>query len=367
MLVACLALPLSNAGAQSDDDPDAERWDQSAFDLPQGKTKLQSDRDIVTVAGTFAYEKEFAVDTIESASVRVEQDPEADPPIPTECPMPDEIAIEGVERDQSAAVSVLTFSVQVVLPCNGPYIVIAHASATNAHEHEMRVSLGVSAPPGPVTELTSTPGANGVVDLQWEPPVPTPPDIVGYIIERAGPERTTAFADLSGTVTVREYADTTITRNGTYTYRVRAIRRAAVGTITGGPNNATTSTTEVTTAPTTTTTTTAPRFTQGTAAIPTVPPTRPTPSLPSPPTTGDPGFDDTIDYGERQPFDLPTTTLADPEFAGGSIVNEDEDSDTKRLLIPAAGASVLLVWAAHLFYVNRLAARLDLDEVPVVE
>lgn len=79
---------------------------------------------------------------------------------------------------------------------------------------------------------------------------------------------------------------------------------------------------------------------------------RPNSSRWRPPTTVDTGFDETLDYGEDG---RPTPTTGGNELAGeGQSVIRTEDEGA-GLLGPAAGALVLLGWAGHVAYLNRLA------------
>ena len=71
--------------------------------------------------------------------------------------------------------------------------------------------------------------------------------------------------------------------------------------------------------------------------------------MPSPPTTLDTGFNDELDYGDR---DIPEPG---EELAGEGQSVIQTDTEGAGLLGPVAGAMVLLGWAGHVAYLNRLA------------
>src|SRR3546814_14651511 len=64
-------------------------------------------------------------------------------------------------------------------------------------------------------------------------------------------------------------------------------------------------------------------------------------------------FRSTLDYGERSDSEL----AGDEPVAGQSIVRDEAEG--MGLAVPAAGALVMLGWAGHLLYLNRLAKQLS--------
>ncbi len=260
---------------------------------------------------------------------------------------------------------------ELALPCNGRWFVRATAEASDAGigdvvldaVHEVRL------PAPPVEVFSATTTETGEVRVDYETVDDLPPDALGYRVERAGPRTDDGFGSYEA-IAVRELGDrpqvTDAPEPGEYRYRVRTLRAAVDGPVASSLDGLEPATVEVVPVETTTTTasTTPPPRIGG--AIPRVPTSRPTVRL-SPPTTRDTGFLPELDFGG---VTLPSTTppgtagddLAGEELGGQSIVrDEDDDGLGAGLLVPAAGALVLLGWAGHLVYVNRLARVLDLE------
>lgn len=268
-------------------------------------------------------------------------------------------------------------------PCNGRFAVRASAEA-GFDTYDMVRPLVVTVPPVPVPSMQATVAGDdeapdprtgataadpAAVDVTWEPVDESAhPDFVGYRVQRAGPGDD-AFATVGDDVLgpdVRSFTDT-VEAPGTHRYRVQSLRGGADGidgtpipsldsetpatevVVEGPPARSTTSTTDPVgqAAPTTRTRLSLPQVDRGTNNA------SPKLTLPAPPTTLDTGFDDTLAYGEREGRD----ELPEPgtEFAGeGQSVIQTEDEGA-GLLGPVAGAMVLLGWAGHVAYLNRLA------------
>lgn len=95
------------------------------------------------------------------------------------------------------------------------------------------------------------------------------------------------------------------------------------------------------------------------AALPDEPGAR-TPSAPSdsgssPPTTTDTGFEDRLNFGDREPGgDDPV--LPEEDFAS-SVQRFTDDGEQQGMLVPVASALVLVLGALHLRHLNRMASR----------
>ena len=147
---------------------------------------------------------------------------------------------------------------------------------------------------------------------------------------------------------------------GGYTYRVRSVRGGADGEVRSSIIHTESATVSVEGDPTTATsapTTTARRAgaiggSGGRRPAVTRPSSTPRPTTA---TTLDTGFEDTIDYGERpeSPATSSEELAGDEPVAGQSIVQDEADG--VDVAVPAAGALVLLGWAGHIIYLNRLA------------
>lgn len=255
-------------------------------------------------------------------------------------------------------------------PCNGRYLVTAAAQSNQeANPFLLTGVLTVAVPPLPVTEagVTVDDDAN-TVEVTWEPLAEEDlaVDALGYRVERAGPQTDGGsfgpFRAVGADVGLDDPSVLvdTLEAGGTYRYRVRALRAGADGPVLSPLAGTATVDATVTGEPASTTTTTAstaastrpsgPRLggTGGSASIP----RRPQPNQLTTPTTVDTGFGETLDYGDREQAFGDSPELAGEE--GQSIIRTDDEGSV-GLLAPAAGALVLIGWAGHVAYLNRLA------------
>ncbi len=270
---------------------------------------------------------------------------------------------------------------ETLWPCNGNYTVLATATAaaTSDTSYTMQETIRVEVPPVAVPGLQATvaggedspdPQTGATADdpasvlVTWEKldtPDETYPDFVGYRVQRAGPAADAKFATVSDVIG-HESANTfndTIEAPGKYRYRVQSLRAGPEGPSTPVPSaDATTPSVAVDVAgppaPAATTTTpgendatTTRRRTFGLPDVNRTPSTGRTLTVPGPPTTVDDGFNDTLDYG-----DLPEPGS---ELAGEGQSVIQTEGEGAGLLGPVAGAMVLLGWAGHVAYLNRLA------------
>lgn len=374
---------------------EAAPWDGSKFDAGVTETKSVSTFDI---GGVFVRSDGRTVADVD-VSFDYATHPSVDDP---DCPIPpDENNVPRVSQPSPSTTTTpstpSTSSTTTPPPpdsrfrflvpdtewvCNGTYTVLAEATATSATatRKELRATIRVAVPPAPVPSMEATveggddapdpktgatPDDPATVTVSWEQladPDGDYPDFVGYRVQRAGPEGSTfetvsdPIIDHDGGKVTRTFTDT-IEAPGEYRYRVQSLRSGPDGPgspIPSGSNTASVSV-EIAGPPTTTTTTNAsgdgPTTTRRPLALPNVGrgtnnPRSPL-AIPGVPTTIDTGFDETLDYGE----------LPEPgeELAGeGQSVIQNE-GEGAGLLGPVAGAMVLLGWAGHVAYLNRLA------------
>lgn len=341
-------------------------WDASSFEAPfdeGGATLLHGTFD---VRGTLRYQKMGPAEYIESLEVRVVDDP-GDSFSPADgCTLPTPATFTG---DASGAVGVtaeLAFDVDdVSLPCNGRYLIEAEGRLGNsdAAPYTLRQSFVIAALPAPVSGIDVTlDGATRSVTATFEPlsEADLTPDAVGYVLERRGPDEA-EFVDVA-TIGVGDEPSLvdplTAAPAGAYTYRVRAVRAGADGEVRSSEADADTDSIDVEGKPKATTTSargstsgrTGTARTSSTGRGATSGRTGATAS--STPTTLDTGFEDTIDYGARGEGEL----AGDEPVAGQSIVRDEAAG--MGLAAPAAGALVMLGWAGHILYLNRLAKQL---------
>lgn len=372
LVLGAVVAPGSIADAQEDDLQPA--WAGSTFSDVTKRTAT------FELTGRFLKEDETLSQTEEIINVRVSF--VGDAPPDEDCPIPTDFVDAGNgQRTESDGGDTLIYAFTVPGDhewlCNGRYPVSATAQTNRARSQQIEATVTVAIPPKPVSglgaEAAGDPDAETgateddpeTVTVTWEPLDEA--DIVegqGYRVQRAGPGGDAGFATVSEIISEEDagsYTDT-VTEPGDYRYRVQSLRTGPDGPD-GAPvpsANADTPTTEVEVAgpptpPTTTPGVTTPPTTQP-LELPSVGPgtdnpraTPPTISVPSPPTTLDTGFNDELDYGDR---DIPEPG---EELAGeGQSVIETE-AEGAGLLGPVAGAMVLLGWAGHVAYLNRLA------------
>lgn len=300
--------------------------------------------------------------------------------------IPDATINTAVEKRETLAngTSTMTFALageHFTWTCNGTFDIAAIATATPSDSYELKGTIRVAVPPVAVPAVTAAVGdgdaapdpATGAtaddpatIAVSWEQlenPDEQYVDFVGYRVQRAGPAGDSAFETVSGVIGHQDdpvYSDT-IEAPGSYRYRVQSLRAGPDGAATPVPSTAdTTPTAEVEVAgpaATTTTTTTVPAndatvSQRRTLTLPHVSRSKTsgsTRTVPTTTTTLDTGFDEELDYGDNEDQE-PGDELAD---GGQSIIRNEGES--AGLLGPFAGAMVLLGWAGHVAYLNRLA------------
>ena len=307
-------------------------------------------------------------------SVSVEAEPEApQDPNPNPAPEPPETSRFRFEVPDTE------------WPCNGTYKAFATPDAVaQADEPAIEATIVVRVPPAPVTSMEATvaggedapdPETGATADdpatvevswLQLASPETDYPDFVGYRVQRAGPAGDSKFETVGNEVIYHDpelvtqeapqQVTDTIEAPGEYRYRVQSLRAGPDGT---GPKQVVAASVEepvsveIAGPPTTTTppTTDATPTTRRPLALPDVGngsnnPRSPL-AVPGVPTTIDTGFDEELDYG-----DLPEPG---EELAGEGQSVIQTEGEGAGLLGPVAGAMVLLGWAGHVAYLNRLA------------
>lgn len=386
--VAGLALGLAVAvpvgGAPSD-------WNQSRFSPPfdDGTNVMTSSS--FSMAGTFV--RVNATPRVGRVNIRpngqfqrITADGEpvtSDEPL-EECPDSGTLAVTpsstgenaGVADDNGRAQRGFNISEDAsTWPCNGRYRIIATADLADPRGNEaysMAVTALVAVRPVPVDVIEATVGEDDddTVTVTWEKLTEREeaPDALGYRVQRAGPEDDEGdfgpWEQVGEDVPPDGAASITdvLEADGTYRYRVLSMREGANGPIfASSEDTAVAEATIDTSRPPSSTTTTEPGSStttqpvvprQGTGrSIPTIPQSSGR-ALPAPPTTVDPGFDPELTYdGERRVPD------SSPELAGESgqsIIRTDGEGGV-GFAGPIAGGLVLLGWAGHVVYLNRLA------------
>lgn len=351
-------------------------WQGSAFDAPfdDGEDTPTLHRDTFAVAGTFRYRKQGPSEHIASATLRVIDDPDDDFTPPDACTLPDPRTFEG-EGPEPELTAELTFSVDdLTVACNGRYLLEAEAQLDDpdAPTYTMARSFVLAALPAAVTGLTVDVDAGARRATVAFTPLPEEQhaiDALGYVVERAGPADDDGALGTYGDVATIGLDDDPVVVDdlaaaapGRYSYRVRAVRDGADGPVRSSVIDTETAAIVLEGPPRTTTSST-PRATAGTSRRGggrlTVPSRRRSSGRPTTVTTIDTGFEETLDYG---PTSAPATSdpseelAGDEPVAGQSIVRDEAES--VDLLVPAAGALVMLGWAGHIVYLNRLARQL---------
>lgn len=259
-----------------------------------------------------------------------------------------------------------SFEVPLAATCNGTYTVgavIRHDSSPSFTQ--ATTTVRVAQPAGRPAHATATRSDDGTVALVWSAPKDgLPPDFAGYRVLRTVGDVSKRVTD--GTPDTVLVDDPGLQPGQTATYEVMTLRDGPDGTtIASEPTKATVSLP----GPETPSDDAGDGGEQpgapgsagpGGGGAPQV--ARPAtgsrgpsvPALPRPttPTTLDTGYGETLNYGDREvgPAD---PVLPDEGFA--SLLYDDEAG--AGLLVPGATAAVLVVWAMHLRYLNRLAKR----------
>jgi hypothetical protein len=377
-----LALAAPAALAQTDGvqpppppaDDTSARWAGSSFSSPFDGDEPTLRSQPFTAAGVLRYEKPTPPDQIARAEVRVVDDPSDTWSPGEDCELPLPMVVPGQgEHDDTGFVSVLRFEVpDLQVSCNGRYLLEAEGFPTDpgAPSHLMRRSFVVGVLPESVTDLAVALDVDArKVEVAFTPldEEQLSSDAIGYVIERGGPAA--GDAPVEDFVDVGELGlddeprfvdDLRRAAGGTYTYRVRATRHGA-----DQPERSSVITTE-----TATVSIDGPASRDG-GATSSVDRTRSSrsrasaaprrssgPGAPRTITTIDNGFDGEIDYGAdglpRNPGELPD--FGDDPLAGQSLIRDEGEG--MDLAAPVAGALVLLGWAGHIAYLNRLAKQL---------
>ena len=271
---------------------------------------------------------------------------------------------EGTTDDRTASYSFTVPAEQSIWPCNGRYRVVAAAQSNQEVEpYELIGVLTVVVPPLPVTAVSAR-YDDGIdaVEISFEPLSDDEQavDAIGYRVERAGPATDGDHGSFQAVGEDLANDDEPVAldepeEGGDYRYRVRAMRSGPDGPVLSDPGGTAVAEVTVPGAPPddSTTTTSATGGTSrtrvnGRSGIG-APRPRQGPRFGTP-TTADTGFEETLDYGDREEGgDAPE--LAGE--AGRSIIRTEDEG--AGLLAPVAGALVLVGWAGHIAYLNRLA------------
>lgn len=347
----------------------AGRWAGSELHAPEGGTLRE---EAFAVAGEFHYERIGPADQIAQATIQVVDDPSDDFTPGEACLLPPPAVVPGTGEEtddrRDFTTADLRFSVDVEVPCNGRYLVRAEARLNDPQRPPFTLerSFVLAALPAVVTDVDAKVRdgeRKAVVTFTPLTPDQLDPDATGYVVERSGPsaEGQARFDDV-GTLALddepRYVDDLAAMAAGSYTYRVRAVRAGAEGEVRSSIIDSATAGIELEGDPTVPTTTRGSEVnTRGDSnRVPsraTATRGRATTTRQGPPTTLDTGFEETLDYGDG----VVGQELADEPVAGGQSVVRDE-GETVDLAVPAAGALVLLGWAGHIVYLNRLAKQL---------
>lgn len=348
--------------------PEPGSWEASSFEEPFDEADATLRRDTFDIVGTLRYQKTGPSDFIEEIEVRIVDHPDDSFTPGDGCTVPSATTIAGEGPGPSLTAEQAFTVAEVSVPCNGRYLVEAEGRLEDpeAEPYTLRQAFVLAAPPASVTGLGVTlDGEERVVTATFQPPPDDTlaPDAVGYVLERSGPEGDT-FADVASIDVGDEprFVDPlSDAPAGAYTYRVRAVRAGADGDVRSSLTDTESDTIDVAGDPTSTSTSARRRAgTGGSRSGGRVSVTRsgPAPRLTTP-TTLDTGFEDILDYGDGNGA---TDGGDDDELAGdepvaGSSIVRDE-GEGMGLAVPAAGALVMLGWAGHLLYLNRLAKQL---------
>lgn len=337
-------------------------WGASSFEAPFDEPDASLRRETFDVEGTLRYQKTGPSDFIEEVEVRVVDDPNDTLTLGDGCTLPEPAAFPGDGPGPGLTAEQDFLLEGVTLPCNGRYVVEAtgRLEDPDAGAYTLRQPFVVAAMPASVTGLGVTlDGDERSVTVTFQPlgAGDLAPDAIGYVLERSGDDG--LFVDVAA-IEVRddpEFVDPlTDVAAGAYTYRVRAVRSGVDGDIRSSIIDTETDTVEVegdvpgSTPPTSSgrAEVTSARSSGGRISVPR---TGSAPRLTTP-TTLDTGFEDTLDYGDRGEGEI----AGDEPVAGQSIVRDEAEGIS--LAVPTAGALVMLGWAGHILYLNRLAKQL---------
>lgn len=358
------------------DPPDVpDQWDGSRYESPGEGPQTKSQ---LTTGGVFVHQASHieSVDLVYGRPIAAPDgtldvdDADDDSCVPVD---PPRIVTDG-DGDKEPRNQVFQFSSAATWSCNGTFAIKAiPRNNVSSYDFEMIRALEIAVPPAPVTEVSAVAAGNPdpatgptaddpeQVDVSWVPLAAPTSDAQGYAVERAGPDGET-FARIGSAGPGEDGYEDEITEPGTYTYRVRAIRPGARGGEVLSPTADSATTSVDVAGPPDPTTTTSTATQDGATVTRDTPLTLPravdggggggtlrVPGRATTTTTIDPGFEDSLDYGE-----LPEP--GDEEALAGegqSVIRAEGDG--AGLVGPVAGALVLLGWAGHVAYLNRLA------------
>lgn len=257
----------------------------------------------------------------------------------------------------------------LTFPCNLTYAVTATASVPpppigpRPPSQRIPISISTAAPGPPVTGLAVSKGDGRTVELRWVPPAPPPDGLLGYLVERSVNGGEFSQLTVIDDPATESYTDKDVpTSGGKLAYRVSTLRNAPGGPVTSQaadgdgavtfeavPGSSSTTSPGGTSQPTVGSATAGRRI-GGSLDLP---------GLSSPntsqgrrsttSTTVDTGFLETLPFEDREPGD------DEPALPGDGFASVTFEEGGAGLLVPAAVALLLLVWAAHLRYLNRLA------------
>lgn len=375
--VAVLLLAGPAALAQTDGLPDPEeelsweqRWAASALDAP-----FDVDDHVVrvqpfSISGAMRYEKQGPTDHIVRVEVRVVDDP-ADTSTPgAGCTLPEPVVVagSGPQPELTSEVPFLVDGVEVL--CNGAYVVEVEATVDDpeAPTYTLRRPFAMGMLPPAVTDLAvdlDEGQRRATVTFTPVPDDQLAPDAIGYVLERGGPVDDAgalgAFVDVA-TLDLDDEArfvdDLARAPGGTYEYRVRAMRAGAEQPERSSIIDTETARVTIGAPPQTPTTQRGSAVVRRStrrgagAAVRGGASARPTTRMT--PTTLDTGYEDTLDYGDRPPGS--PAIPGDEPLAGQSVIRDEGEG--LDLAGPVAGALVLVGWAGHIAYLNRLAKHL---------
>lgn len=369
--VALLLLAGPAALAQLPDPTEELSWEQrwaastldAPFDVDDHVVRVQP----FSISGAMRFEKQGPTDHIVQVEVRVVDDP-ADERAPGDgCRLPEPVVVPG-PGPRPELTSEVTFQVPgVEIPCNGAYLVEVEATVDDpeAPTYTLRRPFAMGMLPAAVTDLAvdlDEGARRAAVTFTPVPDDQLAPDAIGYVLERGGPVDDEgalgAYVDVA-TIDLDDEArfvdDLARAAGGTYEYRVRAMRAGAVE-----PERSSvidTETARITIGapkqtPTTRRGSAVGRRSTRRSAAPVV--RGSAPARPTTQTTLDTGFEGTLDYGDRRPGS--PAVPGDEPLAGQSVIRDEGEG--LDLAGPLAGALVLVGWAGHIAYLNRLAKQL---------
>ena len=337
------------------------RWAGSRWDAPLADGYRTSDNDL-TISGVFVYDSTVGTDppSYSVDEVVIDIVPSTKYVLPDGCGVPDGSTTKYPPGEPGVKYEA-PFYKTVKFPCNGSYVLYALACTAPGCDdpkapqdwHQLKATVHIAAPPGAPKGLEVVQGKGRAVKVSWNEYTNPELDFAGYSVERAiGDGR---FAYLTRTAET-SYTDQAPTSGGTLRYRVRALRSAPGGFAATDPGAAPVASVKVPAV----TTTTASGGSGGTSGGPSITAYRPRtgssfrpPSIGTP-TTLDTGFDELLPYDDdREPGTRDAVLPAD-ENESASILYEEAGAG---VLVPVASALVLVMWAVHIRYINRLAKR----------